>query len=83
MLCTRVREARRDVAAASRAGEPWRRVEFTGAFCMEQCSMGVSVRVGDRVYCSVQLENVESFFYDEVMPRVSAAAAAAAVEVAR
>ena len=45
--------------------------------------MGVSVRVGNRVYRSVQLENVESFFYDEVMPRVSAAAAAAAVEVAR
>ena len=59
------------------------RVEFTGAFCMEQCSMGVSVRVGDQIYRSVMFENVESFFYDEVMPRVSAAAAAAAAEVAR
>ncbi len=26
------------------------RVELTGAFCMEQCSMGVSVRVGDKCF---------------------------------
>lgn len=50
------------------------RIEFTGAFCMEQCSMGVSVRVGDRVYRSVQVENVASFFADEVMPRLRATA---------
>jgi NADH:ubiquinone oxidoreductase subunit E len=59
------------------------RVEFTGAFCMEQCSMGVSVRVGDRVYRCVQPENVERFFYDEIMPRLNGAANLAANEVTR
>ena len=61
------------------------RIEFTGAFCMEQCSMGVSVRVGNRVYRSVQVENVASFFADEVMPRLRAPVqtAAAATEGAR
>ncbi len=45
-------------------------VEFTGAFCMEQCSMGVSVRVGERVHRCVQPENAERFFYDEIVSKV-------------
>ena len=44
------------------------RVEVTGAFCMDQCSMGVSVRVGDRVYRCVDPQNALSFFEHEVMP---------------
>jgi NADH:ubiquinone oxidoreductase subunit E len=44
-------------------------VELMGAFCMEQCSMGVSVRVGDEVYRGVRAEDVETFFYDEIVPR--------------
>lgn len=46
------------------------RVELTGAFCMEQCSMGVSVRVGDKTYRGVMSDDAEGFFYREIMPRV-------------
>ncbi len=44
------------------------RVEVTGAFCMDQCSMGVSVRVGDKVYHSIDPQSAVSFFEHEVMP---------------
>jgi len=44
------------------------RVELTGAFCMDQCSMGVSVRVGDRVYRAVDATDPVGFFDREVMP---------------
>ena len=44
------------------------RVEVTGAFCMDQCSMGVSVGVGDKVYHCVDPQNALSFFEREVMP---------------
>ena len=45
-------------------------VELTGSFCMEQCSMGVSVRVGDTVYRGVHPEDAEVFFINEVMPQI-------------
>jgi NADH:ubiquinone oxidoreductase subunit E len=45
------------------------RVEMTGAFCMEQCSMGVSVRVNDRIYRGVQVEDAGAFFYNEILPK--------------
>ncbi len=44
------------------------RVEVSGAFCMDQCSMGVSVRVGDRTYRCVDPRTALSFFENEVMP---------------
>lgn len=44
------------------------RVELTGAFCMEQCSMGVSVRVGDTVFRCVDSAAAESFFDQQVRP---------------
>ncbi len=44
------------------------RVEVTGAFCMDQCSMGVSVRVGDKVYRCVDPQHALSFFEHEVLP---------------
>lgn len=43
------------------------RVEVAGAFCMDQCSMGVSVRVGDRVYRCVDPQNALAFFEREVL----------------
>ena len=46
-------------------------VELMGAFCMESCSMGVSVRVGEKVYRGVRPEDAETFFYDEIMPLVT------------
>ncbi len=44
------------------------KVELGGAFCMEQCSLGVTVRVGERVYRQVMPEEVEAFFAAEVAP---------------
>ena len=53
-------------------------VELMGTFCMEHCSMGVSVRVGGAaegmVYRGVRPEDAEAFFYDEILPRVQVSA---------
>lgn len=55
-------------------------VELMGTFCMERCSMGVSVRIDDgasgdgTVYSGVRPEDAETFFYNEIMPRVQVAA---------
>jgi NADH:ubiquinone oxidoreductase subunit E len=43
------------------------KVELTGAFCMDQCSMGVSVRVGDKVHRCVDPSQALTFFEFEVM----------------
>ncbi|MBN1582087.1 MAG: (2Fe-2S) ferredoxin domain-containing protein [Anaerolineae bacterium] len=45
-------------------------VELMGAFCMEKCSMGVSVRIDEQVYHSVSVQDAEAFFYDEIMSRI-------------
>ena len=45
-------------------------VELVGSFCMEHCSMGVSVRVGDTIYRGVDPQDAEVFFVNEVMPQV-------------
>jgi NADH:ubiquinone oxidoreductase subunit E len=47
------------------------RVELTGAFCMDQCSMGASVRVGERVYRGVDPRQCRQFFEDEIMPALA------------
>ena len=46
------------------------RVELSGAFCMGHCQEGVCVTV-DGVLHSVSPENVDSFFREEVLQRVS------------
>lgn len=46
------------------------KVEIKGAFCMEHCSLGVTVRVDDQIYCQVMPDEVETFFHNEVLPRV-------------
>ena len=51
------------IAEGGLAGE----VELVGAFCMDHCSMGVSVRVGDTVHSGVRPEDAEVFFRDEVL----------------
>jgi NADH:ubiquinone oxidoreductase subunit E len=47
------------------------RVEISGAFCMEHCSLGVTVQVDDRVYCQVMPEEVTAFFKNEILPRAT------------
>lgn len=54
-------------------------VELMGTFCIESCSMGVSIRVSDAAkggttYRGVRPEDAEAFFYGEIMPRVQVAA---------
>ena len=47
------------------------RVELVGAFCMDKCSMGVSVRVGESQFSGVLPDEAEAFFAREVLPRVA------------
>jgi NADH:ubiquinone oxidoreductase subunit E len=49
------------------------KVELMGAFCMENCSMGVSVRVDNQIYSGLSVEDAETFFYDEIVSRVNKA----------
>jgi NADH:ubiquinone oxidoreductase subunit E len=46
-------------------------VELRGSMCMEHCAMGVSIRVGDRVYHQISPEGAEAFFYNEIAPQAS------------
>ncbi len=48
------------------------KVEISGHFCMEHCSLGVTVRVGDRLYRQVMPEEADAFFANEVLPRCQA-----------
>lgn len=45
-------------------------VDIVGAFCMDSCTKGVSVRVGDMEFSGIRPEQAETFFYQEVLPRV-------------
>ncbi|PKN52027.1 MAG: hypothetical protein CVU55_09265 [Deltaproteobacteria bacterium HGW-Deltaproteobacteria-13] len=43
-------------------------VDIVGAFCMDTCSKGVSVRVGERAFEGIRPENASEFFYKEILP---------------
>ncbi len=45
-------------------------VDIAGAFCMDACSKGVSVRVDDTEFSGIRPGEAETFFYREVVPRV-------------
>lgn len=45
-------------------------VEIVGAFCMDSCTKGVSVRIGDVEFSGIRPEQAENFFYQEVVPRI-------------
>ncbi len=45
-------------------------VDIVGAFCMDTCSKGVSIRVGERAFSGILPEDAESFFYTEILPAV-------------
>ncbi len=49
------------------------KVELTGAFCMECCSMGVSVRVGDRLFTQVDPAEAQTFFTENILACASRA----------
>ncbi len=46
-------------------------VDIIGAFCMDTCSKGVSVRVGEKAFSGIRPEDAESFFYKEIMEHVN------------
>jgi NADH-quinone oxidoreductase subunit G len=48
-------------------------VEVVGSFCMERCSMGVTMRIGDAVLAGIGVGDVPSLFTEEVLPRLRAA----------
>lgn len=48
-------------------------VDIVGAFCMDTCSKGVSIRVGDAAFSGIRPGDAEDFFYREVLPRVNRA----------
>jgi len=45
-------------------------VDIIGAFCMDACSKGVSVRVGDREFSGIQPRDAEEFFYKEIIGHI-------------
>jgi NADH:ubiquinone oxidoreductase subunit E len=45
-------------------------VDIVGAFCMDACSKGVSVRIGEREFSGIKPEKAEEFFYKEIINRV-------------
>jgi NADH:ubiquinone oxidoreductase subunit E len=45
-------------------------VELVGAFCMDHCSMGVSVRVEESQFSGLRPDDAETFFANEVLPRI-------------
>ncbi len=51
------------------------RIQLTGAFCMDKCSMGVSVRLGDGEPHAVTPDEAEAFFWREIAPLVRGAVA--------
>jgi NADH:ubiquinone oxidoreductase subunit E len=45
-------------------------VELVGSFCQDHCSMGVSVRVGEKTYRGVRPDDAEVFFDEEIMTQL-------------
>lgn len=46
------------------------KVRLVGAFCMDQCSKGISVRVEDQQYREIHFLSAASFFENEILPRL-------------
>ena len=46
-------------------------VDLAGSFCMEKCTHGVTVRIGDKVFTAVKPEDVRDLFERHVKPEVA------------
>ncbi len=44
-------------------------VEIVGTFCLEHCSMGVTLQVDGQVFPEIYPETVEDFFHQAILPR--------------
>ncbi len=47
------------------------RLELKGAFCLETCNLGRSLRFGDEVLTGLNEENIVRRFEAEILPRVA------------
>jgi NADH:ubiquinone oxidoreductase subunit E len=50
------------------------RVDIVGTFCLEHCSMGVTLKIGEQIFEAVSPEAVDAFFEREVLTRVESVA---------
>lgn len=46
------------------------RVVLKGSFCMEHCTDGVTVKIGERVYTRLTPEDIDRIFGEEVLPEL-------------
>ncbi|MGE5573581.1 MAG: hypothetical protein ACM3ZU_11275 [Bacteroidota bacterium] len=47
-----------------------RQVDLKGTFCQDLCTMGVTVRVGSKVFTAVKPDDVPRLFEEEVVPLI-------------
>lgn len=47
-----------------------RTVIIKGSFCMEHCTKGVTVRIGENMFTGVKPEEVDDLFRNEVLAKV-------------
>lgn len=47
-----------------------RDVTLKGTFCLERCTDGVTVRIGDRIFAGIKPDDAESFFAAEIESRL-------------
>jgi NADH:ubiquinone oxidoreductase subunit E len=45
-------------------------VDIVGTFCLEHCSMGVTLKVDESIFEEVYPETVDTFFEQEILPRL-------------
>lgn len=48
------------------------KIALKGHFCLNNCSEGVVIRLGDRLYRHVLPDNVETVFIEEILPCIRA-----------
>jgi len=47
-------------------------IDLVGSFCMEHCSMGVTMRIGDDMFEGITPDSSGRFFSEQVLPRLDA-----------
>ncbi|HHW26555.1 MAG TPA: (2Fe-2S) ferredoxin domain-containing protein [Firmicutes bacterium] len=49
-----------------------KKFEIKGSFCMERCTDGVTVKVGDEIFTAVSPEDVPKIFESHIRPLIEA-----------
>lgn len=47
-------------------------VELKGSFCLEACSHGIVMKLGDRFFVDISPQNVETIFTRDILPEIQA-----------